>query len=153
MRKAGKMAQKQSSNSDTNQTGLIRDYKGRIIGGIPPAGFNVHPENRSDGGWKKEDSISYQYNKLLRLNVEQLKQWLEDNPENKRTMAMELAYQALLKARKELPYLKEITDRTEGKAQQTIDVTQDITSMGEQITVGDQTIQAFTDWLKQQTKE
>lgn len=109
--------------TDTNQTGLIRDKKGRIIGGKPPAGFDKHPENRSDGGWKKEDSIGYQYRYLQRLTVDAFEQWLLDNPEDKRTMAQELAYQALLKAKDELNYLKEVTDRSEGKAPQAIDMT------------------------------
>lgn len=78
-------------------------------------GFGDNPENRNPGGWKKEDSISYQYNKLMRLSVGEFKKWLEENPEEARTMAQELAYQALLSARKDLGYLKEITDRTEGK--------------------------------------
>lgn len=93
-------------------------------------GFKDHPELRSDGGWKKEDSIGYQYNFLQRLTVSGFKQWLTDNPDDKRTMAQELAYQAVLKARKELNYLKEVTDRTEGKAPQSIDVT----TLGEKIT-------------------
>lgn len=85
-------------------------------------GFQDHPELRSNGGWKKEDSISYQYNFLIRLKVDEFRDWLQKHPEKERTMAQELAYQAVLKARKELKYLVEITDRVEGKAPQTMDV-------------------------------
>jgi len=86
-------------------------------------GFQDHPELRSDGGWKKEDSIGYQYNYLMRLTINDFKKWLTDNPEDERTMAQELAYQAMLQARKDLAYLKEVTDRTEGKPKQSTDFT------------------------------
>lgn len=97
--------------------------KGQVINPTGKGGFQERPQDRSPGGWKKEDSISYQYNLLQRLTVSGFKQWLTDNPDDKRTMAQELAYQAVLKARKELNYLKEVTDRTEGKSPQAIDVT------------------------------
>lgn len=86
-------------------------------------GFQDHPELRNPGGWKKDQSISYQYNFLIRLKVDEFRDWLQKHPEKERTMAQELAYQAVLKARKELKYLVEITDRVEGKAPQTMDVT------------------------------
>lgn len=107
--------------TNTNQLDK-RDNKGRFAPGYrSPAGFDKHPENRSDGGWKKEDSISYQYNMLIRLSIDKFKKWLIDNPEDKRTMAQELAYQAVLNARKNIQYLKEVTDRIEGKAKQSIE--------------------------------
>lgn len=109
------------NKTDTQETGLKRDEKGRFLeGSKPPAGFDKYPENRNPGGWKKEDSISYQYNKLIRLTEKQLLSWLEDNPEDKRTVAQMIALAAVKKARKQLDYLKEITDRTEGKAPQTV---------------------------------
>ena len=116
-------------SADTNQSELKRDEKGKFAGGKPPAGFNVNPQNRSDGGWKKEDSIGYQYRMLQRLTIEELEQWIDQHPKNIRTVAQDLAYKALIKAQKELPYLKEVTDRSEGKAPQAID----ITTGGEQI--------------------
>lgn len=86
-------------------------------------GFQERPEDRSNGRWSKETSISYQYNYLIRLGLDEFKRWLIENPEGKRTMAQELAYQAIVKARTDLPYLKEVTDRTEGRAAQSIDMT------------------------------
>lgn len=86
-------------------------------------GFGDNPQNRNPGGWKKDQSISYQYNLLIRLKVNEFREWLQLHPENERTMAQELAYQAVLKARKELNYLKEITDRVEGKPAQSTDIT------------------------------
>lgn len=86
-------------------------------------GFGDNPQNRNPGGWKKEQSISYQYNFLIRLKVDEFREWLQRHTESERTMAQELAYQAVLKARKELNYLKEITDRIEGKPNQPTDIT------------------------------
>lgn len=80
----------------------------------------INGNKRNPGGWKKEDSISYQYNRLIRMTVEEFKTWEKDNPESERTVAQGLAYSAVVKARGDLAYLKEVTDRVEGKAQQTI---------------------------------
>ena len=77
-------------------------------------GFGEHPENRSDGRWDELDSISYQYKLLIRKKVEDFKRWLQDNPEDERTIAQELAHNAVAKAREDLKYLVEVTDRTEG---------------------------------------
>lgn len=86
-------------------------------------GFKDNPQNRSDGGWKKEDSIGYQYRMLQRLTIEELEKWIDEHPKSIRTVAQDLAYKALIKAQKELPYLKEVTDRSEGKAPQSMDIT------------------------------
>lgn len=99
-----------------------RDDKGRITGGKPPVGFHTNPENISPGGWKKENTISYQYNRFLNMTPEQLQEWAK-TPNNERTVAMDLAYNRVLEARKSLPDMKEITDRTEGRASQSVDIT------------------------------
>lgn len=83
-------------------------------------GFADHPENRNPGGWKKEHSISYQYNLIMRMSP---KEYKEFKPE---TVAQEIALARIKAARSSLTGLqdaKEITDRTEGKAPQRIDVT------------------------------
>lgn len=90
---------------------------------LPPnptgkGGFGDNPQNISPGGWRKEDSISYQYNKFMRMSVTDVHKWEIDNPEDTRTMAQEIAYRAMVRARNSLRDLQEITDRTEGKAQQ-----------------------------------
>lgn len=108
--------------ANTVQMGQTRDDKGRITGGTPPAGFNKHPENISPGGWKKENTISYQYNRFLNMTPTQLKEFAA-TPDNERTVAMDIAYSRVLASRKSLMDTKEITDRTEGKAAQSIDLT------------------------------
>lgn len=138
--------------SDTEQTELKRDDKGRFAGGTPPAGFNVHPENRSDGGWRKEDSIGYQYRMLIRLTDKDFKQWEKDNPDDERTVAQVLAHAAVIKARKDLSYLKEVTDRTEGRAVQHTD----LTTKGDKLESRElptETLSAFSQFVKEKTQD
>lgn len=94
-------------------------------------GFGDNPQNKANGRWSKDTSISYWYNYLIRLPIEEFEAFEQT------TIAQQLAHKAVLEAKKELSYLKEITDRTEGKSfQQT-----DITSGGEKIQNTPTTIQ------------
>lgn len=101
----------------TKQGEQRRDEKGRIIGGTPPVGFHTNPERRSDGRWKKENSISYNYNKFLAMSEEE---FAEYTPQTK---AQRIAYNRIKDAEDSLNDTKEITDRIEGKAPQSIDMT------------------------------
>lgn len=94
-------------------------------------GFADNPQNRANGRWSKDTSISYWYNYIIRLSVEQFESF---EPE---TVAQKLAYNSIVESQKELGYLKEVTDRTEGRPYQTTD----ITSGGEKINNTPQTIQ------------
>jgi hypothetical protein len=83
-------------------------------------GFADNPQNRNPGGWDKTQSISYQYNRLMRMNPAELEAFVPE------TVAQEIALVRLQAARDikfGLPDTKEITDRVEGKAPQSIDVT------------------------------
>jgi hypothetical protein len=82
-------------------------------------GFADNPQNRSDGGWKKENTISYQYHRFLNMTPKELEEWVS-TPKSERTVAMDIAYERVRAARKSLPDVREITDRTEGKAPQFI---------------------------------
>ena len=73
-------------------------------------GFGDNPQNRSDGGWSKDTSHSYWYNYIIRLSLEDFKKFKAPS------VAAQHAYNAALRAFDELPDLKEVTDRTEGKA-------------------------------------
>ena len=83
-------------------------------------GFADNPQNRSDGRWDKTGSISYQYNKLIRLSAKELDDF---EPE---TVAQQIAL-ARVRSAKDMKYglpdAKELADRTEGKAPQSIDMT------------------------------
>jgi predicted component of type VI protein secretion system len=94
-------------------------------------GFGDNPQNKANGRWSKETSISYWYNHLIRLDLEEFEVF------EPKTMAQQLALNAVIEAKDELNYLKEVTDRTEGKASQLTD----ITSGGEKINNVPATIQ------------
>lgn len=81
---------------------------------------NANPQ--SPGGWKKENTISYQYHRFLNMSPEELEEW-SHTPKKERTVAMDIAYNRVLASRVSLPDVKEITDRTEGKPRQSVDVT------------------------------
>jgi hypothetical protein len=105
------------------------DENGRVIPNpTGKGGFADNPQNRNPGGWKKENTISYQYNRFLNMSPDELKAFASV-PDSERTVAMDIAYSQVIASRKSLPHAKEITDRTEGKAPQSFDVT----SKGEQI--------------------
>lgn len=107
----------------------LRDKDGKLLKGavINPAGkggFQERPQDISPGGWKKENTISYQYNRFMSLKESDLQKTVADEKKNDTwTVAMDLAYRRVVAAQKSLPDVKEITDRTEGKAPQSIDVT------------------------------
>lgn len=85
-------------------------------------GFADHPENRHNGKWDKDTSVSYWYNKLGRMDSKEFNKFKPANP------FQEIAYKrvqaALSTADGELALknTKEITDRTEGRPRQDIDM-------------------------------
>lgn len=86
-------------------------------------GFGDNPQNRSNGKWKKENSISYQYNRLLAMTEE------EYNAFKPVTNAEKIAHRRIERAIRDddesLKETKEITDRTEGRAKQDISIEAD----------------------------
>lgn len=91
--------------------------KGDINNPSGKGGFKDNPENSAKGRWSKDTSISYWYNYLIRLSVDDFENF---KPE---LMAQRLAYNSIVEAKDEFNYLKEVTDRTEGKAQQEVKTT------------------------------
>jgi len=85
-------------------------------------GFGEHPENRNPGGWRKEVSFSYQYKRFMAMSIEEVEKWNKDTPKAKRTVVEDLAYRRVLAAKESLLDVKEMSDRTEGKAPQFIGI-------------------------------
>lgn len=97
-------------------TKQVRDYIPNPSG---KGGFQERPNDRSDGRWNKDESISYQYNRLLRMPPAELDEYVPE------TNAQAIAKTRIIAARGDngLMDTKEITDRVEGKAPQSVDVT------------------------------
>lgn len=113
------MTTDQSTDLDSPRGKDGKLLKGAVINPKGKGGFQERPQDISPGGWSKEGSISYQYNRLMRMSIVELDEFIPE------TVAQDIALQRMRVARKEagLNDAKEITDRTEGKAPQTIDMT------------------------------
>ncbi len=117
--------QSQSENPTTQQV----DEKGnKVPNPTGKGGFKDNPQNRNPGGWRKEVSFSYQYKRFMAMTSKELAEWAK-TPADERTVVEDLAYARVVAAKKSLADVKEMTDRTEGKAPQSID----LTSKGEKI--------------------
>lgn len=85
-------------------------------------GFGDNPQNRNPGGWKPSVTFSYQYKRFMNMPMVELETWLRKNKDTM-TVVEHLAYKRVLAAKRSLSDVKEITDRTEGKAPQSIEHT------------------------------
>ena len=105
----------------TKQAVSGRDERGRFTpGNMPSTGFHTHAERRNNGKWSKDESISYWYNKLLRMPNEEFDSFTPANSSQR------IAYTRIVAAcgtdELALRATKEITDRTEGRPRQDIDM-------------------------------
>ena len=84
-------------------------------------GFGDNPENINAGGRpKNQESFTYWMNYFKSMTTSEFKQWEKNTPEKDRTVAASLAFVRVHNARTELNEFKEVADRTEGKAPQTM---------------------------------
>ena len=112
-----------NKNMTTQQaTDMNRNPEGK-------GGFGDNPQNRNPGGWKKEESISYQYNRLGRMTDEEFAEYIP------KTKFERIAYNRIKDAEDSLNDTKEVTDRTEGKAPQSIDMTSNGETIGKSVEV------------------
>ena len=108
--------------SATKQAVNDRDERGRFVpGNIPKTGFHTNPERRSNGKWNKDDSINYWYNKLGRMSDEEFDSFKPS------TLIQRIAKANIQIAVGEdenlaLKATIEITNRTEGRPKQSIDM-------------------------------
>lgn len=123
------MAKVDKEERTTKQERIVeRDNSGKWQPGSAPnpdgkGGFIDNPENRSDGRWDKDTSISYWYNKLGRMSD-------VERAEFKPTTSFQrIALLRIERAErdndKSLDEAREITDRTEGRAKQDIGLSAD----------------------------
>lgn len=92
-------------------------------------GFGDNPENRSDGRWSKENSFSYWYNYFKSMTVKEFKQYERTHGDDNMTVAESLALVRVTKSRSDLREFQEVADRSEGKAQQKIEIKNDYSDL------------------------
>ena len=98
----------------TQQVNYNRNPEGK-------GGFGDHPENRNAGGRETNQmSFTYWLNFFKQLTVREFKNWQKDTPEDKRTVAANLAYARVANALNSLKDFREIANRTEGRPIQQI---------------------------------
>ena len=86
-------------------------------------GFGDNPQNQSPGGWKKENVFSYQYKRFMGMSTNEFKAFADVIKAGTCTMVERAAWFRVKDMHDSLSDVKEITDRTEGKAPQNIDMT------------------------------
>lgn len=109
----------------TKQDSPQRDEKGRLLPGQTAnpdgkGGFQDNPELRSDGRWSKDTSITYWYNHLGRMTDEEREEFKPTTDFQR--IALKRIAAALGTDELALKTTKEITDRTEGRPKQDIDM-------------------------------
>ncbi len=116
------------TEATTNQEARTED--GKFAPGYKPkTTFADRPQDRSPGGWKKENVFSYQFKRFMNMSEQEFREFSR-TPKDTMTMAERLAYNRVLNADKSLADFKEIADRTEGKAAQAIDLSGEVTLEG-----------------------
>ena len=76
--------QETNISTATKQAVNGRDENGRFaIGNKPTVGFHTNPERRSDGRWRKEDSVTYQYRRMLAMTDDELEAFIPETQAQK----------------------------------------------------------------------
>jgi wyosine [tRNA(Phe)-imidazoG37] synthetase (radical SAM superfamily) len=106
--------------SDAKTSDLVK----KIPNPTGKGGFQERPEQiNRNGTWKPEMVFSYQYKRFMNMNTNDFKAFAETIKAGTCTMVELAAWNRVKEMQKSLPDVKEITDRTEGKAPQFVDIT------------------------------
>lgn len=84
-------------------------------------GFADNPQNRHNGTWKKTKTFRFWFDLFKEMTIEEFEEWQKKNPKNVRTVASELAFTYIVKARNDLKTFQEVSNRTEGMPKQPIE--------------------------------
>lgn len=107
-------------------TKKARDEKGKWLPGHSgnpdgKGGFADNPDNINPGGRpKNQESFSYWMGYFKNMPVDEFIGWPKQVSTAQRTVAADIAYARVLNSRKDLAEFKEVADRTEGRAPQTL---------------------------------
>jgi hypothetical protein len=106
--------------SDTKSTS--KQVRKHIPNPTGKGGFQERPQDRASGHWDSKMTFSFQYRRFMEMSMNELNEY-RSLPDMERTVVEELAYNTVMRGKVSLADIKEITDRTEGKAAQSIDMT------------------------------
>lgn len=100
---------------------MAKQNKGNKTG---KGGFADNPQNRNPGGRpKNRDSITYWATLFINMTEKEFKDWPKKTKDKDRTVAEAIAYRLVHRSTNSLKDFKELLDRVEGKAMQSIDMT------------------------------
>lgn len=91
-------------------------------GGVPtPDGFEKYPERRHNGAWKKEDTLRYKWEQMLKLDDEELEA-VRDNPKASRVerMTAEVLLSKEMKPSEKISILSQLSNQVYGMPKQEI---------------------------------
>lgn len=92
-----------------------------ISGTPPPDGFEKYPERRHNGAWKKEDTLRYKWEQMLKLDATELQSILAD-PKASRVeqMTAEVLLDEKMKPYEKLASLAQLANQVYGMPKQDI---------------------------------
>ena len=86
-------------------------------------GFGDNPQNINAGGRpKNQESFTYWLNYFKGLSISEFFAWIKDNEEDARSVASDLAYIRVLKARNDLREFEVVANRTEGMPKHSLEL-------------------------------
>lgn len=90
-----------------------------ISGTPPPDGFEKYPERRHNGAWKKEDTLRYKWEQMLKLDDDELQAVL-DNPKATRVehMTAEILLDKTMKPAEKMSILATLSNQIYGMPKQ-----------------------------------
>lgn len=92
-------------------------------GGVPtPPGFELHPERRHNGAWKKEDTLRYKWEQILKMDDEELHDVLRD-PKSGRVekMTAEVLLDNSIKSTDKIAILDKLANQVYGYPKQQVE--------------------------------
>ncbi len=90
-----------------------------ISGTPPPDGFEKYPERRHNGAWKKEDTLRYKWEQMLKLDDDELQAVL-NNPKATRVehMTAEILLDKTMKPAEKMSILATLSNQIYGMPKQ-----------------------------------
>lgn len=126
-----KNIKKKSTEQNSSASELDRKDKGpdgKFVAGNKAnpngiGGFQERPEDINAGGRPKNaESFAYWYGQFKNMTVNELNSWQQNNPEDTRTVASDLAFVRIVNAREDLKEFQEVANRSEGMPKNNLEV-------------------------------